>query len=562
MAIFLNFQFIAPLLVGLFSLAMGIAVLRTDSRNVTYWHYFFIMLWVAVWSFFVAIFHVPEIAHDTWTMLHWVAGFFIAPAYLLFLITFPSRKEVVPVFLRILFWLGPVAMSAAVLAWPEYFVTYIEVSVHQVPKISVGPYAWMLELYFPLYFVPGFFFAGRKFLRAVGVTRAHMLTGLSGLAIGSTGALVTNVNLAIHAGKEFIWLGPIFAAIAPASIAYMLFGLREGRPRLFPALWLGGLVLIALSYFTITADRVESMLLNGIILMGVVLLILFLVRTSLIESADARRFQDLSRRLQRANEELKHADRVKTEFLAIVSHHLRTPLTHIKWALTELAEGNYGRKLAPAQQKLTKELLANNERLVDFIESFMDTSRIETGKIVLEKDSVSVETTLRELAAAIEDRAKNYYRVEIEFLPSTEEIPLIVADKESVWKVFESILENALIYNRPGGKIYINIVKEEDSVKVEVTDTGIGINADDLQRVGEKFFRSKSAKRREAEGTGLGIFIARHIIKLHHGTFDISSEIGKGTAVTITLPFSGTSLEKKPYEKKDNPQNTREADTV
>ena len=534
----LTFQFVAPLLAGLFSLTMGLAVLRVEPKNVTYQYYFAIMLAVAVWSLFVALFHVPEVAHDTWTLLHWAAGFFIAPAYLLFLVTFPASHHVVKTPVRILLWAGAGVMAAAVLLWPEKFVQYISVNIHEVPEISVGPYAWILDVYFPLYFVPGFFFAGRKFFKAIGRTRAHILTGLVGLAIASTGALITNVSLAIHAGREFIWLGPIFAAIAPASIAYMLFGMREGKPRLFPVLGLGLLVLGALAYLTITSATIEEVILHGIILVAVILLSIFLVRTSLIESADARRFQDISHRLQRANEDLKQADRVKTEFLNIVSHHLRTPLTHIKWALSELAAGNYGQQLNLEQKKLTKDLLQNNERLVAFIESFMDTSRIESGKLMLEKKETDVVKMVQEIVLVMRDRAEQYYRITIEIMPLTEEIPFIEADEESLKRVFEAVLDNAIVYNKPGGKAYIKIEKDDTNVVVDITDTGIGIEKENLAQIGQKFFRSPLAKKHAAEGTGLGMFIAYHIIKLHQGTLNINSKVGKGTTVVISLPIS------------------------
>ena len=533
---FFTLQFIAPLLAGMFALVMGVFVLRTDRRNVTYQYYFLIMAAVAIWSLFVAIFHVPGATHDTWTMLHWVAGIFITPAYFLFLVQFPSPEHVVKPFLRALVWTGPLAMSAVVLIWPQNFVQYYIVDVHEIPHLAVGPYAWLLELYFPAYFIPGFFFAGRKFLKTYGRARAHMLTGLLGLAVGTTGALITNVTLAIRFGKEFIWLGPIFSMIASASLAYMLFGIREGKPRLFPSLALGGIVLLALTYLTITSDAIEEFIFNGMILVGAILLSIFLVRTSLLEAADVRRFQDLSARLQRYNEELKKADRVKSEFLAIVSHHLRTPLTHIKWALSGLSKGEYGGKLAPEQQKLATELLANNERLVGFVESLMDTSRIEAGQIVLHKEHVDIEKLLRGVIESFSDQAKHYYHVEIEMIPSTEKIPLLSLDQEAMRRALKNIIENALIYNKAGGKIFVAVRAEENKVVIEVSDTGIGIPSADLQRVGEKFFRSPLATDQAAEGTGLGVFIASHIVKLHGGNLEVQSQEGKGTTVTITLP--------------------------
>ncbi len=536
MADFFTLQFFAPLFAGLFSLAMGWTVWRLEKQNVTYQYFFAIMVWVAIWSAFVAVFHVPGAVHNTWTVLHWVTGFFIAPAYLLFLIHFPSPTHIVKPIFRILIWIGAGAMSAALLVWPQNFVQYYEIGVHEIPRLSVGPYAWLLELYFPAYFVPGFFFAGKKLLKAYGRERTHILTGLFGLAVASTGGLTTNLTLAIHFGREFIWLGPIFAVIAPASLAYMLLGLREGQPRLFPSIALGAIVLLALAYRTIISGTAEDFIFNGIIFVGAILLSMFLIRTSFLESADVRRFQDLSRRLQHANENLKRADRVKSEFLAIVSHHLRTPLTHIKWALQELNEGNYGGKLAPQQQKLTEELLTNNDRLVAFIESLMDTSRIEAGQMELRKEKVDVKKLLYQVIQGFEDQAKHYYRVNIEMIPSTEEIPLLLLDRKAIQRVLENIIENALIYNKPGGKVFIELRLQKDTLSVEVKDTGIGIPDVDLRKVGQKFFRSPLAKRDEAEGTGLGIFIARHIVKLHRGDLSIQSQEGKGTTVTITLP--------------------------
>ena len=296
-------------------------------------------------------------------------------------------------------------------------------------------------------------------------------------------------------------------------------------------------MLLALTYLTITSDAIEEFIFNGMILVGAILLSIFLVRTSLLEAADARRFPDLSSRLQRYNEELKKADRVKSEFLAIVSHHLRTPLTHIKWALSELAQGSYGGKLAPEQQKLAAELLENNERLVGFVESLMDTSRIEAGQMVLRKENVDIEKLLGSVIEGFADQARHYYHVEIEMIPSTEKIPLLSLDREAVRRALDNIIENALLYNKAGGKIFVAVRAENGEVTVEVSDTGIGIPASDMQRVGEKFFRSQLAKNEAAEGTGLGVFIAKHIAKLHGGNLSIQSQQGKGTTVTISLPY-------------------------
>jgi signal transduction histidine kinase len=535
---FLDIQFVGPCIAGLFSLAVGVFTFFADRKNATHWYFFAVTIVIAIWAFTIAIFHISiGPMSSLWWNLHWIAGLFLAPTTLLALQNFPAREIRIGFVVRFLVWAGSGLMAFVVILSPEKFIQYYIVSADAIPEAVVGPFAWLYEIYFGSYLVIGVIALMRTFAGSYGRRRAQIAAGMTGHLIGTMGASFTNLILPIHFGLELIWLGPIFGVIGIASFSYMLFGIQGSKGRLFPIFILGLAVFSILVFQVFSAPHIESIILNGAILSGVLVLVIFLVRDTLLEAADLSRLQGFSERLQRANENLRRADRVKSEFLAIVSHHLRTPLTHIKWALTELAEGSYGKKLTKEQQKLTKELLENNERLVNFIESFMDTSRIETGKMFLKKEEVYIDTVIQELVEKMEDRAKHYYRVNMERLPSTEEIPPIVGDGEALKRVFESILGNALIYNKPSGKVYIKVEKEDKYVKVEITDTGIGITPKSLRRIGEKFFRSPLAKKHVAEGTGLGVFIAKHTVKLHKGSLEIQSAKGEGTTVTILLPI-------------------------
>jgi len=533
---FLDIQFVGPVVAGLLSLAIGTFTFFGNRKSATHRYFFAVTIVMAVWSLSIAVFHIPGEASSLRWNLHWITGLFLAPTIFLALKNFPASNINISLPVRLFVWLGAGAVAFLGIAFPEKFIQYYVLEAGSIPQVTVGPFVWVYEVYFGVYFISGFAFLVRELTRSYGRVRAQISAGLIGFIVGTAGAAFTNLVLSIHFGIELIWLGPIFGIIGIISFSYMLFGVEAGRTRLFPISMLGFAILAILLFQMLSASTIEALIFNGAILAGICVLIIFLVRDILSERADLRRFQDLSYRLQQANENLKRADRVTSEFLAIVSHHLRTPLTHIKWALTELAAGNYGQPLAPEQQKLTKDLLANNERLVNFIESFMDTSRIEAGKIVLEKKKVNIELMIEELITAIRDHAEHYYRVEIEVMPSTEKIPLVVMDQNSIRRVFASILDNAIIYNKPGGKVYVKTEKSNGNVVVEITDTGIGMAKEDLQEVGQKFFRSAAAKRHAAEGTGLGVFIARHIVQLHRGDLKIHSQAGEGTTVTITLP--------------------------
>ena len=503
----------------------------------------------------MSLFHTPAtVEHNLWN-LHWVAGLFIAPAFLLTMKTFPFAEIVPDKLFRAAVWGGAAVIALISVIWPENFIRTYVVSGN-IPQIQGGPLVSLFELYFVVYFSVGFFYIFRTFRRTYGRPRAHILGGGIGLVLGTCGALLTNVVSPIHFGKEFIWLGPVFGAIGVISFSYMLFGATGKRTRLLPITVLAVLILGALLVQTIIAPTTEDFILDGAILAGNMLLFVFLIRDTLLEAEDRKRVQNLLNKLRKTNEELRQADRVKSEFLDIVSHHLRAPLTHIKWSISELLNESYGAFQNAEQRKLMQNLLSNNERLVGFVTSLMDTSRIEAGEILLDARKTDIEMLVREVVSRLQHEATHYYHVKMVMIPSNTTLPELFVDKDSLLKAIENIVENALVYSHAGGTVYIKLELREKFVEIEITDSGIGIPAEDIQHIGKKFFRSAHAKKYAAEGTGLGVFIAHHIMHLHGGDLEIQSEKDKGTTVFLRLPLE---LEKnKPIsietgENLDNP---------
>ncbi|MBI4114286.1 MAG: hybrid sensor histidine kinase/response regulator [Candidatus Niyogibacteria bacterium] len=239
----------------------------------------------------------------------------------------------------------------------------------------------------------------------------------------------------------------------------------------------------------------------------------------------------------------KAADRKKlerlTEFLSIASHHLRTPMTLIKWTLTEFLEGNYG-KLSDDQKRLFHDLVRRNEQLIRFVHSLLDVTRVEAGRVELHFDRVVVAPLLEETVFKLQALAKDYHVSLTGVIPGN--LPRIVIDPEAIARVLENIIENAIIYNKKGGAVEIKAEARDGSIVIIVRDTGIGISKEEIVRIGEKFFRTQDAKKQVAEGTGLGVFSAREILKMHYGDLAIESEEGEGTTMTITLPI------KSPHE--------------
>ncbi|MCH7605194.1 hypothetical protein IID24_04385 [Patescibacteria group bacterium] len=537
----LELQFVVPFLAGLFSLFLGIFTFATNRHSATHTYFLATTTIIAVWSMLVAIFHLPiTTANHFWNM-HWVVGLFIAPVYLLLFMNFPETKLIIRPTVRMLVWGGAMVMGTAFALWPQEFIQYYVIETGSIPQIVVGPFAWIFDIYFGTYLLIGFAFMIRAFLRSYGRVRAQILTGLIGLAIGTTGGFITNVFMSVHFGRELIWLGPIFTIIGTTSVSYMIFGVMGSRTRLLPVATLGIAVVAALAFQMASSTTPEAFIFNGAVFAGTVLIGVFLIGDTLIESTDVRRLQNLTHKLQKTNVQLQRADKMKSDFLSIASHHLRTPLTHIKWSLSGFVDGDYDNLPKAEQKKIMTDLLTNNERLMEFVNSLLDTSRIESGKMQAEKKPVNIQQLIGDIMKKSRDFAKNYYRVSITMSSSPKKLPHVTGDPELLQKVFENIIDNAIIYNRPGGKVRITMEEKKNFLITTIKDSGIGMPPEDLKKAGRKFFRSAHAKQFAAEGTGLGVFIAKHILKLHGGNMQIESVEDKGTTVTIALPITRKS---------------------
>ena len=226
--------------------------------------------------------------------------------------------------------------------------------------------------------------------------------------------------------------------------------------------------------------------------------------------------------------ELGASERMKNDFISSVSHELRTPLTAIKgWAETMHCCG------VPDKATFDKGMgiiVKESARLTGIVEELLDFSRMQNNSIVLMKEKLDVLAELDEILYILRERAISEHKHLLYDQP--EPVPAIKADKNKLKQVFINIIDNALKYTPAKGVVGIQVLHEDDLIKVVVTDTGCGIAPDDLPRVKDKFFKANQGVR----GSGIGLAIADEIVKLHDGSLDIESGIGVGTTVTISLP--------------------------
>ncbi len=234
----------------------------------------------------------------------------------------------------------------------------------------------------------------------------------------------------------------------------------------------------------------------------------------------ARAFNDMA-------DELENSEQIKNDFISSVSHELRTPLTAIKgWS--ETLESGYEPETF---KKGMKVITGETRRLEQMVEDLLDFSRMQSGRFTLQTTTLDLIAELEDALLLYVDKAKKENILlsynEPEFMCAVE------GDKNRLRQVFVNIIDNALKYTEPGGSIEIIAEKNDSAVIVSVSDTGAGIAPEDLPRVKQKFYKANKTKH----GSGIGLAVADEIITRHGGVLDITSELGKGTTVTIMLPL-------------------------
>ena len=270
-------------------------------------------------------------------------------------------------------------------------------------------------------------------------------------------------------------------------------------------------------------------------------------------TANYHELMEKNQQLKEGNEKLQELDRVKSNFLAMVSHELRTPLTSIIGYAEMLHEGMAG-ELNPEQRDYVGTIMDKGENLLQMISSLLDISRIEAGQVRLALTEVS----LGEVAAsAISSVLPQISKKRVDFSQQLAEgLPALTADHEKIKQILINLLGNAVKFTPEEGTIRLEIDRyfgprgpahlakalpvfergEEDFIRVQVIDSGIGIAEDQLEQVFDSFYQIDSSSTREYGGTGLGLAIVRNFVEAHRGVVWVESRPSEGARFTVLLP--------------------------
>lgn len=229
----------------------------------------------------------------------------------------------------------------------------------------------------------------------------------------------------------------------------------------------------------------------------------------------------------------KMVERMKTEFVTLAAHQLRTPLSAIKWTLRMLLDGDLG-AITEEQKDFVEKTYRSNERMISLINDLLNVTRIEEGRYLFKPALADIEAVVQFVVKSYQEEIEKR-EIKFEFIKPTEKLPLILIDVEKIRLAIQNLLDNAVRYSRPGGEVTISLRYGKKEIELSIKDTGVGIPKDQQGRVFTKFFRAANVMRMETEGTGLGLFIAKNIIEAHGGKIWFESEEGKGSTFYFTL---------------------------
>ncbi|MCX6722616.1 MAG: HAMP domain-containing sensor histidine kinase [Candidatus Staskawiczbacteria bacterium] len=230
----------------------------------------------------------------------------------------------------------------------------------------------------------------------------------------------------------------------------------------------------------------------------------------------------------------KIIERMKTEFVSLTAHQLRTPLSAIKWSMSMLRKGDF-EKLTKKQSEVVKNIYQNNERLISLVNDLLDVAHIEEGRYLYKTNATDIREIIMRVIDSCKDELKKR-KLKIVF-GKPNIFPQIILDEEKIRLVIQNFVDNAIKYSTKDGKIIISLKNDDKNIELKVQDFGIGIPKNQQDKIFLEFFRGSNAIKMSTIGSGLGLFLSKNIIEAHGGKIWFESEENVGTGFYFSLPI-------------------------
>jgi signal transduction histidine kinase len=449
---------------------------------------------------------------------------------------FPEEQIIFPKFYKQI--IGPAVFLTSLLTFtPLVFKGVASLGQQgQVSTLAVGPGIAVFGIVVTSLIFGAIIILYKKFKRAAREQKTQIRLVLIGALVTFCLHIIFNFILpAIFSVTRFIPLGalftfPLVAFTTYAILKHHLLSLKIVATEILTF----GLTIAILLDVIVSQDPVSRLFRFSIFLL-VLGVGISLIRSVRKEVQQREQLQILTRQLADANEQLKALDKGRAEFISIASHQLRTPPATVKWYLSAVLAGDYG-KMDNGVKEIIGKAERTNNLLISLIEDMLNVSRIERGKMEFLFEPVDIldmaQITYEQLQPLAMEKKQT-----LSFTPPPGKLPEIMADKEKLRQVINNLFDNAIKYTPAGGKIRAKLEQIGDEIQFSVTDNGKGMDEEERLSVFEKYKRGKDSIKQSA-GLGLGLYVAKIIIEQHKGKLLAQSPgPGKGSSFIFSLPI-------------------------
>ncbi len=533
------------IILGLLNLIFAGYLLFYGERSLSAFFYALIAVFASIWSIATLLLTVHTISPTLFKISasgHYIFGYLAYLSFFWFTVfyPFPLKKILLPATL--------VSIGTTILLFFIPFSDYFFQSVQQQQTLSESIHFNIAGYIFFVVTLSMVFFSGLVLLlwkvREVKINPVYahinqqqiLYALLANFAAGSLG-IVLNLVFPLAENFLFFSISPIFVIVSLLAVGlvnlikFKLFNARVILAELFTV----GIWIMFLARLLVSSDVAELQV-NSLFFAGAIGFGFFLIKSVRAEVKALDVEEKLAHDLEISNKRLHDLDQQKNEFLSFASHQLRTPLTAIKWSAGAILDGVFG-DVKQELKESVQTIFDESSLMGVFINDYLNVSRIEQGRMeyrFIPTNMIDVvKTTTAQMEPAIHQKSLT---LTTKYESGTA---MIWGDASKLTQVISNLIDNAIKYT-PKGVITVSVctLRKEGKVRVEITDTGIGMDTATLSKVFDKFSRGENAKEVNTAGSGLGLFIVRTFVEAHKGKVWIESEgVDKGSRFIVELPL-------------------------
>ncbi|MDO8572475.1 MAG: ATP-binding protein, partial [bacterium] len=520
---------------GFVMLITGVIVFTRDREKKSNYLFFLLSLSASLWSVTLGFF---EITHNQFLekyllILVYITAAIIPLALLFFSIALATERIKLSRFKKILVW-APFIFIVTGLLIPDFILKNKDGFDGVAKTIAFGKW-------FPLYvaYIIGYLIASigvmiKRYHEGAGIFKVELRDILLSTVTAIIFTLSTNLFLPNAGIFKYFWIGPIILVFTFLMVGYLIIKYNFWNLKLIATELFASLIIMTLVIEILITTSIADFITKLGITLFVVFSSVFLIRSVRNEVEAKEEVERLLNDLAYANQELQSLDRRKSEFLSIASHHLRDPLTAIKGYASMLLEGSFGGELGKDVKEAMEKIFESSKRLVTIIEDFLNITQIEQGEMAYQFTAVNLKKLLSDV---VEELSPSALRsgLELHFIGDgvSPEGSVIAGDTGKLRQVITNLIDNSIKYT-PKGSVRVMIVHTEHKgqtyLQLSVNDTGIGMDTETQEKIFNKFSRAEGVSKLYTDGSGLGLYVAKEILKKHNGRIWAESEgLGKGS---------------------------------